>query len=206
MTTAAAVPADTDRSDVRTMLTAGAQLGVVTVVGVVVFALVSRMVAGTTEVLVQSVLILLGGIAFSYLPCAAVRPRTVDGIAWAAMVGLLGALVFTVVDTALLRPLDLYHWSWDAIGGGSGFWYIPVWWMGSATLAWLGALIVATVARDGREPAAAVVGAMTAGLAVVLFGLLAALRVVPFHAAGMALSFSVALVLHAGLAAVLGRR
>lgn len=204
--TTAAVPADTDRSDVRTMLTAGGQLGVVTVVGVVVFALVSRMIAGSTEVIVQSVLILLGGIAFSYLPCMAVRPRTVDGIAWAAMVGLLGALVFTVVDTALLRPLALYHWSWDAIGGGSGFWYIPVWWMGSATVAWLGALIVATVARDGREPAAIVVGAMTAGLAIVLFGLLAALRVVPFHAAGMALAFAVALVLHAGLAAVLSRR
>lgn len=203
--TAAAQPTH-DRADIRTMLTGGFELGVLTVAGVVAFALLSRAMTGTAETVVQAALIVVGGVVVSYVPCLGVRPRTVDGIAWAALVGLLGALVFTVVDTAVLRPLHLYHWTWDAIGGGSGFWYIPVWWMGSAVLAWLGALTVATLARGGREPAPLLTGMLTAGLAVVLFGLATGLRLLPFHAAAMGLAFAVALVLHAAYAAVATRR
>jgi len=103
--------------------------------------------AGTTEIIVQSVLVLVGGAVFAYVPSMLLRPRDTDGIAWAAMIGLLGALVFTVIDTVLLRPMNLYHWTWDAIGGGSGFWYIPVWWMGAVFLAWLGAWVVAASSR-----------------------------------------------------------
>jgi hypothetical protein len=121
-------------------------------------------------------------------------------------VGLLGALVFTVIDTAMLRPANLYHWSWDEIGGGSGFWYIPVWWMASAVLAWLGAWIVAIVARGGREPMPLVIGLLTAGLAVALFGLGVAVRLLPFHAASVALAFAVGLVVHVALAAATARR
>jgi hypothetical protein len=203
--TAAVRPAH-DRADLRTLLVSGCQLGALTVVGVVAFALASRALAGVGEVVVQAALIAAGGIVFSYFPSVGVRPRTVDGVAWAALVGLLGALVFTIVDTALLRPLDLYHWTWDAIGGGSGFWYVPVWWMASAVLAWLGALTVATLARGGREPAPFVTGLLTGGLAVVLFGVATALRVLPFHAAVMAMVFAIGLVLHAGFAAVSTRR
>jgi len=202
----AAVSPTHDRADVRAMLMSGCQLGFLTVLGVAAFALLSRGLAGTTEVIVQAALVVAGGIVFSYFPSIGVRPRTVDGIAWASMVGLLGALVFTVVDTAVLRPLDLYHWTWDAIGGGSGFWYVPVWWMGSAVLAWLGALTVATLARGGREPSPLATGLLTGGLAILLFGVVAALRLLPFHPAVMALVFAVGLVLHAGFAAVSTRR
>jgi len=195
-----------DRSDVRGILLGGLQLGVLTTVGVVAFALLSRALAGPVETVVQAVLIVLGGVACAYVPSLAVRPRTVDGIAWATLVGLLGALVFTVLDTAVLRPANLYHWTWDQIGGGSGFWYIPVWWMGSAVLAWLGAWIVAITARGGRDPMPLVVGLLTAGLAVALFGLAVAVQVLPFHAAGMALTFALALVGHVALAAATARR
>jgi hypothetical protein len=203
--TAAVQPA-TDRSGVRVILQAGIQLGVLTAVGVAAFALLARALTGSTEVVVQALLLVLGGVAFAYLPSVAIRPRTVDGIAWAAMVGLLGALAFTVLDTAILRPARLYHWTWDEIGGGSGFWYVPVWWMGSAVLAWLGAWVVAIMARGDREPAPLATGLVTAGLAVALFGLGAAVRVLPFHAAGMALAFAVGLVLHVVLAAATQRR
>jgi hypothetical protein len=202
----AAVQPTHDRADVRAMLMGGFQLGMFTVVGVVAFALLSRTLTGTAETVVQSILIAVGGIAFAYFPSLGVRPRTVDGIAWAALMGLLGSLVFTVVDTALLRPVHLYHWTWDAIGGGSGFWYIPIWWMGSATLAWLGALTVATLARGGRDPAPLLTGLLTAGLAIVLFGVAAALALLPFSSAVMALAFAAALVLHAGFAAIVTRR
>jgi len=202
----AAVQPSADRSSVRVILTGGAQLGVLTIVGVVAFALVSRALTGSVEVVVQSILLVAGGMVFAYLPSVAIRPRTVDGIAWAALVGLIGALVFTVVDTAVLRPLHLYHWTWDEIGGGSGFWYIPVWWMGSAFLAWLGAWIVALAARGGREPATLVLGLLSGSLGVVLFGLGAAAGLLPFHAAAMALAFSVGLVVHVVLAAATARR
>ena len=131
-----AVESITDRADVRTIVGGGAILGALTAVGVAVFALSSRPLAGTAEVAVQSALILVGAGVFCFLPAHWVRPTSVDGIAWAALLGLMGALFFTVADSVLLRPLGIYHWTWDAIGGGSGFWYIPVWWMGAAGLAW----------------------------------------------------------------------
>lgn len=197
--TAAAAPTS-EQYDVRTIVGGGLQLGVLTAVGVVVFALVSRGLSGTVEVIVQVVLVLIGGIAFSYLPSLWVRPRSADAIAWAVMLGLLGAVAFTLVDTAILRPLDLYHWTWDAIGGGSGFWYIPVWWMGSAFLAWLGGMIAA---KSGTPLAS---GVQSAGLAVLLFAILAATGIAPFHAATAALAFTVALVFHVPLAGMLARR
>jgi hypothetical protein len=204
--TAAVELASAERYDVRTVIGGGVKLGLVTIGGVVVFALLSRSMTGAGEVVMQSLVILAGGIAFAYLPAVWVRPRTVDGIAWAAMVGLLGALVFTLIDTAALRPLHLYRWTWDAIGGGSGFWYIPVWWMGSAFLAWLGAWVVALSARGGREPNPLVVGALTAGVGIVLFAASVGTRLLPFHAAIAALAFGVGLILHVPLAAITHRR
>lgn len=202
----AAVEAAADRSDVRTILTGGAVVGVLTTLGVTAFALLSRALTGTAEVIVQAGMILVGGVLFSYLPAARVRPRSVDGIAWAAMVGLLGALVFTVLDTTVLRPVRLYDWTWDAIGGGSGFWYIPVWWMGSAVLAWLGAWVVAMAGRGGREPQPFVLGVQSAGVGVLLFAAATGMRLLPFHAATAALAFSVGLVLHVVIAAVAYRK
>lgn len=195
-----------DRADVRTIVSGGIKLGILTTVGVAAFALLSRALTGATEVVVQGLLILVGGVAWSYLPALWVRPRTVDGIAWASLLGLLGALTFTVLDTAILRPVHLYHWTWDAVGGGSGFWYIPVWWMGSAFVAWLGAFVVALMARGDASAPPLFAGAQTAGLGVLLFAVGAATKLLPFHASVAALAFAVALVLHVPLAAVIYRR
>ncbi len=189
-------------SDWRTIVRAGVQLGVVTAVGVAVFALLSRGMVGTTEIIVQSVLVLVGAAVFAYAPSMLLRPRDTDGIAWAAMIGLLGALAFTVIDTVLLRPMNLYHWTWDAIGGGSGFWYIPVWWMGAVFLAWFGAWVVAASSRHTEAGIPAIAG-QSVGIGVVLGGILMATGVVPFHSAGFALAFAVGLLLHVPLAGVM---
>jgi hypothetical protein len=141
-----------------------------TAAGVVVFTLLSRALTGTGEVIVQSAIVLGGGLVASFLPAHLVQPRNVDGIAWASLLGLVGSLFFTVIDTVLLRPLDLYHWTWDAIGGGSGFWYIPVWWMGAAALAWLGAWIVAIRAGGSQVNTVVSPAAVTGVLALALFG------------------------------------
>jgi hypothetical protein len=192
------------RTDVRTIVGGGIKLGILTAIGVVAFALLSRALTGRTEVAVQSLLILAGGSVFAYAPSFWVRPRGVDAIAQAALVGLLGAVAFTFVDTVILRPVDMYHWTWDAIGGGSGFWYIPVWWMGSCFLAWLGGWVHSIAAARGGS----VVGAamQTTGLAVVLFAILVATGLAPFHGAVAALAYTLALIVHVPLAAALRAR
>jgi hypothetical protein len=199
--TSVAQPTAESHTDVRTIVGGGLKLGVATVVGVVAFVLLSHWLAGRAEVVVQSLLVLLGGAVFSYAPAYWVRPREVDTIAWASLLGLLGSVVFTVVDTAILRPVHLYPWTWDAIGGGSGFWYIPVWWMGSCFLAWLGSWVYSIRAAGGGT---AVGGSLqTVGLGVLIFVILAATGLAPFHSAVAGLAFTLALVLHVPLAAVL---
>ena len=203
MTSAAqVVPAP--QTDVRTIVGGGIKLGMVTAVGVVAFALLSRGLTGRPEVIVQSLLILAGSTVFAYAPSFWVRPRGVDAVAWAALLGLLGSVAFTVVDTAILRPVDLYHWTWDAVGGGSGFWYIPVWWMGSCFLAWLGAWVHSIVAARGAGVASA--AGQTAGVSVVLFLALTLSGLAPFHGAVAALAYALALIVHVPLAAALRAR
>ena len=201
-----AQPTNVAQYDVRTLVGGGVKLGVVTAIGVVVFALLSRaMAVGTVETVVQSLLVLVGGVVFAYLPAYWVCPHDVDTIAWAALLGLLGAVSFTVIDTAVLRPIDLYHWTWDEIGGGSGFWYIPVWFMGSAVLAWLGAWVSANRGVFGLRDIGAA-AAQTVGLGIVLFAILTVTGVGPFHTAMMALAFALGLVIHVPLSAALRRR
>jgi hypothetical protein len=202
--TAAAETASVERTDARTIVVSGVKLGIITTVGVAGFAALSRVMDGTVETVVQSVLLLVGGVVFAFLPAVWTRPRTGDGIAWASLVGLLGALVFTVFDTALLRPLGLYHWTWDQIGGGSGFWYVPVWWMGSTFLAWLGSWVWAASAARG-EPSLGRVAGVTVAIGLALFGLLA-VTIAPPTSAVMALAFTLALVVCVPVAVVRARR
>jgi len=178
----------------------GVRIGIVTAIGVAAFSLLSTALAGPVETVVQSLFVLAGGALFAYWPAAIFGPRDVDGIAWTAMIGLLGAVSFTVIDTAALRSLDLYHWTWDAIGGGSGFWYVPVWFMASAVLAWLGGWVRA---NSGSE-AVAVTAAKTVGIGIVLAAVLIGIGLVPFHAAGIALAYVIGLVIHVPLSAMMG--
>jgi hypothetical protein len=203
--TAAAEPAGAERADARTIVGGGIKLGILTAAGVAAFALLSRVMTGTPELVVQCVLVLVGGVVFSYLPALFIGPRSADSIAWTALVGLIGALVFTVIDTALLRPLNLYHWTWDRIGGGSGFWYVPVWWMLSAALAWLGGWVSA-IGKAGPGPSVFRPAALTVGLCVVLFGIMTVPRLLPVHAAVMALAWGIAVVVHVPVAAAMAKR
>ncbi len=183
----------------KTIVGGGAVLGALTALGVTAFALLSRSLSpGVTETSVQLALVWLGCAVAAFMPAYRVQPREVDTIAWAALVGLLGALTFTVIDTVVLRPLNLYHWTWDEIGGGSGFWYVPVWWMLSATLAWLGSWVAAARQRAGAGVVADAVG--TIGIAAAVLGVLTVAGVTPFGAASGALAFGIALVLHVPIA------
>ena len=202
--TSAAQTAQPPQVDWRVIVSGGAILGVVTAIGVVVFARLARTLDGSSETAALSVLVLVGGLVFAYFPSTRYAPREVDSIAWVALIGLMGALFFTFIDTAVLRPLDTYSWRWDAIGGGSGLWYIPVWWMGSALLAGLGAWTVANTARSGAASVPVVV-AITAVIAIVIAAILVVSGIVSFSPAGVALALTIGLVLHVPLSAVMHR-
>jgi len=203
--TAVAETALIERSDPRSIVGGGAILGVITAIGVFVFALISRPMEGMAETVVQSLFVVVGGGVFAYFPSMRIRPRSVDSIAWTALTGLMGALVFTAIDTAILRPLNVYYWTWDAIGGGSGWWYVPVWWMGSAVLAWLGGWVTANVASGGSVSLPALV-VQSMIITVVVFGILVVTSISPFHAGTMALAVALGLVIHVVVTSLMNRR
>jgi hypothetical protein len=77
-------------------------------------------------------------------------------------VGLVGTVVFSAIDIVLLRPFKAYPWTWDAIGGGSTWWYLPIWWMLGTFLAWMGGIVTAAggEATLARRALPAVAGAI----------------------------------------------
>lgn len=147
--TAGTAPA-TDRSDLRHVLVSGSKVGVAIGAAVVVYLLVSRLVPpGIAQSLLQTVIVLAAAVAASLLPAQWTTARSTEGIAGAAAVGLWGTIVFMAIDVVLLRPLKAYPWTWDAVGGGSTWWYLPIWWMLGTFVAWLGGLVTAARARRG---------------------------------------------------------
>jgi len=82
------------------------------------------------------------------------------------------------IDIILLRPFKAFPWTWDAIGGGSTWWYLPIWWMLGTFVAWMGAIVTAGRAARGGDTAIpllatpAVVGGLVVGLGLGLAGVL----------------------------------
>jgi len=152
--TAGTAPATTDRSDFRHVLVSGTKVGVAIGAAVVVYLLVSRLVPpGLAQALLQAVIVLAAAVAATLLPAHWTTARSTEGIAGAAAVGLWGTIVFMAIDVIVLRPLKAYPWTWDAIGGGSTWWYLPIWWMLGTFVAWLGGLVTAARARRGGNTA-----------------------------------------------------
>jgi len=164
-----------DRSEFRHVLLSGTVVGVVTAAAVILYLLVARLVSpGMVTSLLETVLVLAGGVAAAFLPGFFAGSRTTQGIASAAAIGLWGTIVFMAIDIILLRPFKAYPWTWDAVGGGSTWWYLPVWWMLGTFLAWMGGVVTAGRAAHGGDvsiPALAlpvVVGAALIALVLTL--------------------------------------
>src|SRR5216110_3206434 len=176
-----AAPVVSDRSDFRTVTVGGAQLGVATAVAVVAFLATSRLVpitAGLRE-RVEALIVLAAGLAVAFLPAQWTVARSTEGIAGAAALGLVGNVVFSAIDIVLLRPFKAYPWTWDAIGGGSTWWYLPVWWMLGTFLAWMGGIVTAAggEATLGRRTLPALAATIVLALIVRLAGVTLALPV-----------------------------
>src|SRR5438270_9592830 len=165
---ATAAPAP-DRSDFRTVTMGGALVGVVTGVAVVLVVAASRtLAAGVALGGVQALVVLAAGVVVAFFPAQWTAARGTEGIAGAAAVGLVGTVVFSAIDIVLLRPFKAYPWTWDAIGGGSSWWYLPVWWMLGTFLAWMGGIVTARPAARGAGAATLPPVAATIVLALIV--------------------------------------
>ena len=157
-----------DRSDFRHVLVSGTKIGLVTAAAVALVVAASRlMAAGTAREALVTLVVLAGATAAGLLPGRWAVARTAEGVAGAAAIGLWGTVVFMAVDIVVLRPLKAYPWTWDAVGGGSTWWYLPIWWMLGTYLAWMGGLLAA---GRGTTSLAGTVAPVIAG-ALVIAGL-----------------------------------
>jgi hypothetical protein len=181
--TSAAAAHSSDRIEIPRIVRLAIVLGIIQAVIVALFAVVTRLFDGPVEKALEAVLLIIGLGATILLPGLWTRARNIEGIAAAAGIGLGATVVFLLIDVALLQPLGAYTFRWRALGGGSNWWYHPVWWMAGTYLSWMGAFILANqTAKHGRP---SVVGLVLLALVITL--LLGAIGVV-LHVPGAAWS------------------
>jgi hypothetical protein len=172
---ATANPTLTDRTELPHILISGTKLGVLTAVWVVLFLLISRFVPGMVGGILDAIVVLAGGLSMALLPAEWTGARHTEGIAGAAGVGLFSTVVFMAIDIIILRPVHAYPWTWDAIGGNSTWWYIPVWWQLGTFVSWMGAMQTAGANSKGTATLMSlatplVVGAVVIGAIAHLMG------------------------------------
>lgn len=141
-----------DHTDLPYVLRAAVKLGILESIAVLVIGSVSKYLDGPAEVGLLAVLVTVAVLLVTLLPGLWTRAATIEGIAGAAGIGLGATVVFMIVDVAAFQPFGLYTNRWLEIGGGSNWWYHPVWWMLGTYLPWLGAWILAAQAGKGGQP------------------------------------------------------
>ena len=149
---------DYDLTDIPAIVRGAVKLGLLEAVVVLVISLVSRLLPnGGLQTILLALILLVALAAVSLLPGLWTRPRTIEGIAGAAGIGLGAAVVFLLLDVTLLQNIGTYGHRWLELGGGSNWWYHPVWWMVGTFLPWFGAWLLAnqTVKSGSASPIAA---------------------------------------------------
>ena len=208
MTSTAAANGEYDASAVPAIVLGSIKLGLLESAFVLLFSLASRFLGGALETIVCAIILLIGLAAVSMLPGLWVRPRTIEGIAGAAGIGLGATAVFLLVDVMLLQNIGTYTSRWYDIGGGSNWWYHPVWWMVGTFLPWMGAWILANQTARRGAPAPLLGFGTAVGLSV-LTAVVAIVLGFPGARWGLgtfAISFLPALVLALAVSAVGARR
>jgi len=180
-----------DHTDVAHIARKGVVIGLITSVAVLLVSLVQRFTGGVVESVLCAAALAAAIYLVAFLPGQWTRARTIEGIAGAAGIGLAGTVVFLFVDVLLLQNIGTYTNRWRAIGGGSNWWYHPVWWMVGTFLPWMGAFILANQARKGAVNVPAAAGLVAALTAV--FGVLGIVLHVP-HAGWNLGTFAVAVL------------
>lgn len=208
MTSVAETRGDYDVTALSYVLRNALILGVLTTVVVVAMSFITRLMGGILETVVGGIVLLAGIALVTVLPGIWTRARTIEGIAGAAGIGLAATVVFLIIDSALLQPLGLYTNRWREVGGGSNWWYHPVWWMVGTFLPWMGALILANRAARGRSVSMA--GVMVPALALTavcaVIAVLAGFPRANWSLSTFGIAFLPGLALAAALSAVGARR
>ncbi len=158
-----------DLTDVPSIVRGAVKLGLLESILVLLISLASRLLPnGVLQTVVMGILVVLGLAAVTLLPGLWTRARTIEGIAGAAGIGLGAAVVYLLIDVTLLQNIGTYGHRWYEIGGGSNWWYHPVWWMVGTFMPWMGAWIFASqLARRGAVSPIVAFGTAVA-LAIVL--------------------------------------
>jgi hypothetical protein len=161
--------ADHDLTDVPAIVRGAVKLGLLESVVVLLVSLASRLLMnGPVQTVLIGLIVLVGLAAVIMLPGLWTRPRTIEGIAGAAGIGLGAAVVFLLVDITLLQNIGTYGHRWWDLGGGANWWYHPVWWMVGSFLPWMGAWILANQLAKGSPVSPVGAFALVVGCSVVL--------------------------------------
>jgi hypothetical protein len=194
--------ADHDLTDVPAIVRGAVKLGLLESVIVLLVSLASRLLLnGPVQTVLIGVIVLVGLAAVIMLPGLWTRPRTIEGIAGAAGIGLGAAVVFLLVDVTLLQNIGTYGHRWWDLGGGANWWYHPVWWMVGSFLPWMGAWILANQLAKGAPVSPVGAFALVVGCSVVL-AVVAVLAHFPGASWGVG-TFGVAFLPGVALAAVI---
>jgi hypothetical protein len=207
MTTVPVAPSR-DYTEVPHIVRCAVILGVIEAVSVAAFSILTRVLSGPIELVVEAIIVILGVGAVIVLPGLWTRARTIEGIAGAAGIGLAATGIFLLIDVAILQPLGMYRNRWAEIGGGSNWWYHPVWWMVGTFLSWIGGWALANQTARAGAPNAGVVLGGTFVLAAIIMAV-AKVAGVPGAAFGVgtfAVSILPALVLMAAVTGLGARR
>ena len=154
MTSTAELNRDYDLTGVPAIVAGSVKLGLLEGIAVLLFSLASRLLDGVVETIICGIILIVGVAAVSMLPGLWTRPRTIEGIAGAAGIGLGATAVFLLVDVVLLQNIGTYTNRWYEIGGGSNWWYHPVWWMVGTFIPWMGAWLLANQTNRNGRPSA----------------------------------------------------
>jgi hypothetical protein len=192
MATAARLDTTSDFTEVPHVVRNSVQLGLIQCVCVFVVSLINRSLEGTADHALTGLVVAVGAAITIFLPGLRTRARTIEGIAGAAGIGLGAAFTYLLVDVIALQPLHTYTNRWHEVGGGSNWWYHPVWWMVGSYLSWMGAWILANQANKNGAPS---LGAAIGLVAVLTAVLGAAAAAVHFPLAGWNVpTFAVAVI------------
>lgn len=147
MATAVQFESDVDGTTIQQVVRGAITLALIQAGFVVLVSVVNKSLDGTVDHLLTGVLVFIGAMLTIFYPGSLTHPRTIEGIAAAAGIGLGATWVFLLIDAFVLQSFHVYTNRWREIGGGSIWWYLPVWWMVGTYLSWMGGWILANQAR-----------------------------------------------------------
>lgn len=165
---ASAVPFETDTTPLPRVVRGAITLGIIQGVIVVIVSLITHALGGTVEHALTGIVVFVGAMITIFYPATITQPRTIEGISAGAGIGLGATWVFLLLDAFLLQTFHAYTNRWHEVGGGSFWWYLPVWWMVGTYLAWMGSWIIANQTnKSGQYSLPSAVGLVTVVSAIV---------------------------------------